>query len=445
MQAFVETASRIQVVNGARAIKTTFVPTSTIIDANNPLVKNSILAVQNHINGTLPLNALQLSTYLPASSVLHLLDGWNYLASAIDRLLNGDSAISIHLAYYAELRASMSFLATEGIGVFNQEHLAIDRNSNILQAPGTIGTHKFVWDCIDGWANSAYKPEGNDLLKVFSVNNFTFDEWANAFPHSSNVTKNQVIKSWLNQWNLDVNVFKNDRDSRNYASYRPQRFNNLNFQSIAANIEKLNAFWEMLEPAGVQNFELLDKYLLRLFLQKLYNTLSPPLRNNNTLESTIKTTFSRIGLNPESSLVNFLIDKQPIKHSLISESFGKALDPVTGLLNPLSVIARATLMLRLSTGSSSAIFSKAGITKSDLNFLWNQYGLENGFWINGSIPTNFFDLWDSIRDDIEDVTTWAALHSQPFSLSHMLTDSDMPKSLNFFKQFNRAGLWGFKL
>src|SRR5262245_10006015 len=58
------------------------------------------------------INCLHLRQYIAASSFVHCTDGWSFLGRAIDAHSNGDSGAALHLAYYAELRAAMCFLAT---------------------------------------------------------------------------------------------------------------------------------------------------------------------------------------------------------------------------------------------------------------------------------------------------------------------------------------------
>ena len=64
-----------------------------------------------------------LAQYIAASTCLHANDGWSYLGRAFACLIAGDAHRALHLGYYAELRAAMSLLAGNGIGVFNNKHL----------------------------------------------------------------------------------------------------------------------------------------------------------------------------------------------------------------------------------------------------------------------------------------------------------------------------------
>ena len=61
------------------------------------------------------INEPHFREYVAASAPTHLIDGWSYLARAIDALLRGDAPAAVHLGYYAELRAAMSLLAGGGI------------------------------------------------------------------------------------------------------------------------------------------------------------------------------------------------------------------------------------------------------------------------------------------------------------------------------------------
>ena len=74
-----------------------------------------------------------------------------------------------------------------------------------------------------------------------------------------------------------------------------------------------------------------------------------------------------------------------------------------------------------------------------------RYGVENGFWHSGNAPADFNDLWDDIRDHVEKITDWADTKKPNLSLSQVYEDPDIPFAFNYYKQFNRVGLWGIAL
>jgi hypothetical protein len=293
LQAFIDRASSISVVAGARTIKASYLSTNKLIDDANPLGINSTVAISNHFKSPpIRLTTDDVNTYLASSVVLHSLDGWVYLSHAIESLLKGDEGIAIHLAYYAELRASMAFLSAEGVGIFDHTHIGLDAASNIASNPDVYkvlpsgrrtkvnsGTHQFVWDCIEKWGSSSVKPSNTDLLKVFSVNGKTFEDWASAFPFSAVINGSIIIQRWLRDWNFDVSYFKDDRSIRNQVSYRPQRLKDIpQVYSLNQIIDKLYSFWEIMEPDQTNRFQIIDKYLLRFFVQQLYNSLSTSIK-----------------------------------------------------------------------------------------------------------------------------------------------------------------------
>lgn len=462
MQNFINNASNIHVIKGAISIKSNNLALGHILSSTNLMMNNPVNAIKNHFKkprDRIIIPSDHINQYMAASCLLHSLDGWGYLSHAVESLLKGDNGIAIHLAYYAELRSSMSFLSSEGIGIFDRKHICINSSGNILKDPGErywnyknrrfqfrpLGTHAMVWEAIDKWVLSPNKPENNDILKIFSVSGKRFDEWVNAFPYANNIACKRIIKEWIGEWNFDVNYFKDDRKKRNEVSYRPKRLNNLLPRySVNETISKLSTYWDILEPSQTNRFQKLDMYLLRMLLSKMYDTLSRQIKSSHPFDDVIKDTLNNLGLTHSKSLIDFLNEKVII-HKIFDDAKNYSLDPNSNTLNPLSVIARAILNLRISTGNVALIYNKAGILKQELNFLWESYGVENGFWSNGGAPNDFTELWDDIKDHIEDVTDWADSKKPVLSLFQIYEELDIPKSFNYFKQFNRACLWGMSI
>src|SRR5690606_32342474 len=123
--------------------------------------------------------------YVAASSVLHVFDGWSYLGRAIECALRGDIDASRHLAYYAELRAAMSVLGSEGVGIFSSHHVAIDSlgvvhriNRKTRKDWQRLATHQFVWPCLEYWSSLS---RASELLgQVIRPRGIEFSEWLDA-------------------------------------------------------------------------------------------------------------------------------------------------------------------------------------------------------------------------------------------------------------------------
>ncbi len=445
IQGFVDDASNTHVILGATKIKSDYLTNGYLLPQTDTLVSNAVDAIKKHFDNQVPLSSLELSTYLAACSLSHTMDGWDYLSHSVDSLLKGDVGVAIHLAYYAELRATLSFLSSEGIGVFNRQHVKLDSSGSFDKCPGTLGTHEAAWELIDKWARSSITSVDNSVMQVFSVNGKTFEEWMAAFPYPSPALGRSVVRSWLREWNFDLHRFKTDRNMRNEVSYRPQRIKtNQHLRTLNDLVNSLASFWDVLEPNDSDPFQLLDKYLLRTILQKTYANLSSTIKFQNSFKSLIESTLENLGLNQSPSFVDFLTDAAS-QHLLFSESQKPVIDPATLIYNPLSVIARATLMLRLSTGMSSMVFRSAGVSKNDLSVVWDPYGIERGFWTSEEPPQTFVILWEDIKEHVSDLSEWANGKSPNLSLLNIYHDTAMPQSFSYFKQFNRAGLWGMSM
>ena len=130
-----------------------FIKRSMWLGKTNRYLKN----VVNRLKIDHPLSAhyqRNLAQYIAASSILHANDGWCYLGRAVSALMNGDPHRSLHLAYYAELRAAMALLASEGVGIFNKKHYVLNGPNMATRLSSSQGTHRIAWDALEFWMNN---------------------------------------------------------------------------------------------------------------------------------------------------------------------------------------------------------------------------------------------------------------------------------------------------
>ncbi len=153
----------------------------------------------------------QLSQYIAASCLLHCTDGWSYLGKAISSLLRGDPHRARHLAYYAELRAAMSLLATTGVGVFDRYHFVIDAPNSVAALRAQSSTHVFVWDCLEYWC--AQPMSGDLFASIVRPNGRTLDDWL--APLGGGSVAAPQAKEWFLQWGMDLQLPTEDREARN--------------------------------------------------------------------------------------------------------------------------------------------------------------------------------------------------------------------------------------
>lgn len=377
-----------------------------------------------HPNGSLPRQEPAFLAVPPnfiiesvaARGPLHCLDGWSYLARSMNALLSGSSHSSRHLAYYAELRAALSILASEGVGVFNGRNRAVDAGSNLLPLPSK-GTHEISWHAITNWAKQSRALAR--ILGAVEINGVTLFEALQAFfPSLSVVTLSYDL---IATWGFDLGVGADDREERNISSYSP---NDLTVIPHTADddLEFIVSLWECFQP-GAWN---LEAHLLRMLLEIQQaaiggTAIAEMEKNYETLDSRITSVVP----------FNFLIRAtSPADHAVILEAM-KATHPA----EPRAMIARAALLLRIATGMARVNLTTATIQPFDqLEDWWQKLGDQKGLWRPLQRPTTMDELWTEIEDAIEVARTAA-----PANRYDMLSKRDL--SLVKLSEAERIGLW----
>jgi len=390
---------------------------------------------QVDINSKLPFfTDYDLTEYLTTSIFLHNLDGWNFLSQSINALLNNCDSIAIHMAYYAELRAGISFLAAQGIGVFNYNHLYID-SSNMCNIHKDKGTHTVTWDALTEWAKIPHR--SSEFLKLFKVNTIGLDQWIIAANYNiGSSVSTDLASDWLSTWSLDLAQLSKDHLLRNEASYRPNFNTKKELLQLSNSIKDIIHFWDACEPSNnAAAFGSLDQHLLREAMEFTYHKKSNRPPKGKAYIVYIDTAFSYLSIsNP--SLRNFLL-------RLDNES--KSTHPILKLAKQKTnkssnIIARAILLLRVSTASINNLVISNGITKEKISFWWEKIGSDVGLWETDHTPENLFDLWADIEAIIDDLEP---LIDSPINLLNLLQTHSL--DLWQLTQFQRAGLWGMGL
>ena len=205
-------------------------------------------------------------THLAASAPTHCCDGWAFLGRAVASYLRGDPDTA-RRAYYAELRAAMAMLATEGIGIFSRLHFSIDKQQKASIGART-GTHVATWAILEEWAS---RNQAADLMgRILTPRDIPMNDWLNHF--SPGAVWAPVAEDWLRVMGLDLKRLSADRDARNEASYRPTQLN-----PCAANTpEAIAAICA--EPVAAARAEqhlivrAIDRELLRLTLELAFRS-----------------------------------------------------------------------------------------------------------------------------------------------------------------------------
>ena len=338
----------------------------------------------------------KLSEYIAASAPLHLIDGWNYLSRAFDAVSRGDRSSAYHLAYYAELRAAISLLAAEGIGIFNDRHIALNDHLEPTEFKKTrrLTTHRATWLLLSDWSKETGR--ATRLLQGITVESKSLSEWLEAVGVVA-PAQQLVAKEWLSAWSVDLDILSTDPSRRNEMSYRPTRIRIPAPLSIDPRLElakPISDSWGELDPETGGVRAALDLSLLR---QALMLVVKIGLCNYPSFDQALGSlkpkmrglTYEALGTESESAVAIFRAAK-------IRDFQGKAATPI---------LARGLLMLRLASASTASLFEAAEVSKSDLEFWWSALGSDLGLWETPADIETFSDLWIDVaeaRDDADE-------------------------------------------
>lgn len=382
----------------------------------------------------------QINQYVAASVVTHCCDGWSQLGRAVQCQARGDSNAAVHLAYYAELRAAMSLLAAEGVGVFVNTHAVVGDGSTTKTSKKR--THEFVWMALEHWA--ARQVSAKRISITITPGGISLKTWFDSFNITPSI--HPIGEAWLKRWGIDIKQFADDRLLRNQASYRPSRISPRAQLPASDSLIFLKELWESCEPSPPSRFDHIDKHLLRSSLADAYQSINStnPRTNMPAYRNWIQANIPKLNLNPkiEKVWVDFLTwSVSPQDSAVISKA-----RLVSSSLQPdhhLQVIARATLLLRVATGAASALLTDAGFTRNDLSFWWQPYLIDNGISGAGNLPADFMDLWADADTAVQDVSNWQ--NGNPPTISYNDVLRGLASQMSTLSECERIALWGLAL
>lgn len=380
-----------------------------------------------------------LAQYIVASAILHAHDGWSYLGRAVSCLMVGDAHRALHLGYYAELRAAMSLLAGVGVGIFNRKHFVVNAAHQTAALQNPEGTHQVAWMALQHWS---MQPSSGDLFaRLIRPEGITLDQWFG--PLGGARTLAAQARDWFMQWGMDLHLTDNDRDARNESSYRPDGIPLCWSISPSDVLDFTRDLWAALEPNDQSSFDQIDRFILRLAVEKHYTgkSGSEPAPTDPSFVSMITAVVSAQGLSPaaEQRWEDFLLRRIMPVDPLIFDNSSQT--PAGQASDPIAVLSRAVLLLRLATGSAHDLLKQARFDSSALTFWWNSVGVARGLWDPALPPAQLCDLWVDIREALDDIDTTIVNNPAAF-LSISGLRNGLSVELNKLCSHERVGLWG---
>ena len=346
-------------------------------------------------------NSSHLSEYIAASVIVHCFDGWSYLGRALEAEMTGVPDIARHLGYYAELRAAMSLLASEGIGVFNNIHI-IATNEKCIPVESKKSPHVFTWEALEDWAES--QKSTNAVLRIVKPGGIPLEDWFRQISGSADF----VATDWLRQWGLDLSRLADDRSARNFVSYRPTSFTSSGPKPISETMDSILRFWRICDPEATGGFPVLDRHLLRISLELIFKgTYKQHPKKVAGYSKAIRRMLD--GLNPMGKLdwwerfLNYKIEANSLE--IVTDARGK--EESSHPHHSKQVLARAALLLRVATGSAEDLLTEAepGL-RSKLSFWLDDISVRRCLWSKSNPPSSLQDLWLDVEESLDIVQQW---------------------------------------
>ncbi|NVN56991.1 hypothetical protein FLM52_14695 [bacterium Scap17] len=394
-----EKQSEDAIVNALSSLKTAF-HNRTLIDSENPFFINQEEAIKEFFSEITdsPKPNNDLTEHMSISVIIHNNDGWSYLTQAMQAIIRGDIGAASHLAYYAELRAALSILASQGIGIYNYRNIIVDSTGKIHKL-NKSPTHKITWLALEEWAKSANASDffGSEILPF----NIPLRDWLHEYEGTPDLSHTGA--SLIKMWGLELSKYSLDRSSRNEVSYQVNLKPELKRLTPHALTSFMSEIWSSSNPES-KPFSSLDSKLLKKILHTIYSEKSDAIFTQSSYDTTINRTCSN--LETPAYVKSYLISNDSSDESSILDYAYKNRGADDDY-QFLDVFSRAFLLLRLASASTSRLMRKADVTLDELAFWWlpmsYSSGIANEGSLTGEADYDFENLWHEINDAIEDL------------------------------------------
>lgn len=388
-----EAADKNQVVSALARIRGR--GSNNWLEPNNPYVRGAAEQIKLD-NKAIPSSRMtDFTEYIAASAVVHCGDAWAYFGRAVDAIIKGDVHAAVHLAYYAELRGAISLLATEGIYVGNFFNCAVNAQGQIVTLPGD-GTHVAAWRLLDSWKD---QPRSRVLVgDVLRPGGTSLNDWLANLPTGGG---GPVVGELLQSMAFDLQSFANDRVRRNSVSYAPSRLVEDDLDPLSA-VRIVSNIWATLEPDAKGTFPVMDQQLLGSVLMQAYTSTNT--RGNASPGSTdaIDQSAWEAWLEhvvPDTVRNSFFhqslreLPTVPLQDRPLVDAFNNDHSEVLAAKYVADMVARTSVLLRLTTGANLRLILDSGIEKGDVDPWVKSLSVARGLWATGDQPEDAVDLW----------------------------------------------------
>lgn len=363
----------------------------------------------------------------------HCVDGWTFAARAMGALLAGDPHACRHMAYYAQLRASLCILANLGVGLFNGLNFVVDATGQIVRIDPTarrsdkgLGTHTIVWETLEAWGQ---EPDlAGAFLDLLRIKHIPLrDLLESLWPGFIGVT---TVGKLIAAWGVDLKRGIEDHKFRNNSSYAPHALNPISM-TTSSNLRFVGTSWQLFEPSGGSGFDNLDRHLLRkIFLaQHEISEAGAPVEDGALGKAYGSLPAAIRMFCPQSFVLS-----TPVTPEVLRNAYAK-LSPA----KPLHMLSRALLLLRTATAFTHTSLTAAGVdvANGELTVWLDEIAVSRGFCAAGQTIGDGSGLWDDIVLAIEDFDR--SRKPAPANLNDW--KSRLPNGYPLVGEVERIALW----
>lgn len=383
-----------------------------------------------------------VADYIAISVVLHMADAWTYLSQAYSAAISGDHDIAVHLGYYSELRACMSILASQGIGVFSSAHYLVTNNGSIQPVQPTnqqggvanFGTHKFCWEAFQEWvAHGGWSP----ICSALRLGGVTLDDWLSQLPAAGPAVP-QLGANAILALGIDIAGLGNDQNLRNEASYRPTALRYLRSLSPSEEVARCANATEVMVSGGSFADGLLSRAVLARLAGDIFHagTGQTPTADAAGFQLQIQTMVGNVAHSAGPNVAHELVNLATTPPQLLKDAFGTL--PVTAAGHHAQVLARAIVLSFLASAFARELLRDAGLSADDIAFWINGFAKDRGVY-DGGLPDPPNDLWTDLQDAIQDARNKVVAADPPQSSVHQI-DEGCISSLCRFERIAVLGL-----
>lgn len=435
-------ASDIPIKNALVGLKAIYSSHNSWVAPTNRYVNDTLTRVRQDLTAGTVVNN-DMVDYIAASSIIHCFNSWSYLTSAINSYLEGDYGNAVHNAYYSQLRSIMSFLASQGIGVFNGFNVIIDQHGVAHEATSPKSkekaTHNFAKISFDQWLSAPANT--GKLLTLLKVKDIPLVNWFNEAGFSTLIAGTKA-SNFLSNWSLDINTLKAEHDLRNFVSYRPQSFDQSIVRpsdDIKQRLQIVFNIWELCAPG-----RLFDISILRRSLDDL-NFAAHAQKYSTESEANIQAMLTRLGMNPLDHNGRYIVNFFRRNINVIdNDLFDKAANTISANpiieadTDPIGILSRSCLLLLTNTNINENLLKAAATSRADLDFWYDNIGIKLGYWELGDAPMLFSDMYEDVHDEMVEIKKW--INPANAQSIHSFK-KDLKSHSTHIRQLNKSYFW----